>query len=262
MTKYVIMLINNIRGDYMIGTIVVTINNRKYQYNKDTTLEEIAKDQQKHFKYPIVLAKVDNKLKELSTVAKDRTNITFLDLTSREGNRCHINGLVYIMLYAVKKLYGKKADIIVQHSLDKGIFIKTTFKLTEEKVEEIKKCMNTIIQADIPITKVTIDRMEAIKYFEGINDETKAGVMKYNTNNYVTLYRLGNLYNYFYNLMPTSTEKVKDFDLTYIKENGLVLRFPTVYINDKIKLKANSNLMIAVGSNINKIVHAIDKISK
>lgn len=219
----------------MLGTIVVTINNRKYQYNKDTTLEEIAKDQQKHFKYPIVLAKVDNKLKELSAVAKDRSNITFLDLTSREGNRCHINGLVYIMLYAVKKLYGKKADIIVQHSIDKGIFIKTTFKLTEEKVAEIKKSMNTIIQADIPITKVTIDRMEAIKYFEGINDETKAGVMKYNTNNYVTLYRLGNLYNYFYNLMPTSTEKVKDFDLTYIKDNGLVLRFPTVYINDKIK---------------------------
>lgn len=123
----------------MLGTIVVTINNRKYQYNKDTTLEEIAKDQQKHFKYPIVLAKVDNKLKELSAVAKDRSNITFLDLTSREGNRCHINGLVYIMLYAVKKLYGKKADIIVQHSIDKGIFIKTTFKLTEEKVAEIKK---------------------------------------------------------------------------------------------------------------------------
>ena len=219
----------------MIGTIEVTINNRKYQYNKDTTLEEIAKDQQKHFKYPILLAKVDNRLRELSTVAKDKSNISFLDLTSREGNRCHINGLVYIMIYAVKKLYGKKADIIVQHSIDKGIYIKTTFKLTEEKVKEIKKTMNTIIQADIPITKVTIERTEAIKYFESINDDTKAGVMRYNTNNYITLYRLGNLYNYFYNLMPTSTEKTKDFDLTYIKENGLVLRFPTVYINDKIK---------------------------
>lgn len=219
----------------MIGTIEVTINNRKYQYNKDTTLEEIAKDQQKHFKYPILLAKVDNRLRELSTVAKDKSNISFLDLTSREGNRCHINGLVYIMIYAVKKLYGKKADIIVQHSIDKGIYIKTTFKLTEEKVQEIKKTMNTIIQADIPITKVTIERTEAIKYFESINDDTKAGVMRYNTNNYITLYRLGNLYNYFYNLMPTSTEKTKDFDLTYIKENGLVLRFPTVYINDKIK---------------------------
>jgi uridine kinase len=35
--------------------------------------------------------------------------------------------------------------------------------------------------------------------------------------------------------MPTSTGLVKDFDLTYIKDNGFILRFPTVFINDKIK---------------------------
>ena len=34
--------------------------------------------------------------------------------------------------------------------------------------------------------------------------------------------------------MPSSTEKVKDFNLTYIKENGFVLRFPTVYQPEKI----------------------------
>ena len=59
--------------------------------------------------------------------------------------------------------------------------------------------------------------------------------MKYNTNTYVTLYRMGNSYNYFYNMMPTSTGKLKDFDLTYINKKGLVLRFPTAYIKDKIK---------------------------
>ena len=58
--------------------------------------------------------------------------------------------------------------------------------------------------------------------------------MSYTTNGYVTLYRLGNYYNYFYNLMPTSTGKVKDFDLTYIKEDGFVLQFPTIYQSSKI----------------------------
>ena len=32
--------------------------------------------------------------------------------------------------------------------------------------------------------ELTIDRIEAIKYFESIKDYTKAGVMKYNTNTY------------------------------------------------------------------------------
>ena len=219
----------------MIETIEVTINNKKYTYNKDICLYEIAKDFQDKFNYPILLAKVENRLRELSTPIQEPCNIEFLDLTSREGNHAHINGLVYVMVYAVKKLYGKSANIIVEHSLDKGIYLESTFKLTEEKVKEIKEKMQEIIEADKPIMKVNIDRMEAKDYFEEVGDIAKAGVMNYSTNNYVTLYRLGNLYNYFYNLMPTSTGLVKDFDLTYVKDNGFVLRFPTVFIQDKIK---------------------------
>ena len=219
----------------MIETVEVIINNKKYNYDKDTTLFEIAQDFKDDFKYPIILARVGNRLKELTTPIEEPCTIEFLDLTSPEGNNAHINGLIYVMVYAVKKLYGKSANIIVEHSLDKGIYIESTFKLNEQKVKEIKEKMKDIIAEDKPIIKMNIDRMEAMKYFEKVGDDAKAGVMKYNTNNYVTLYRLGNLYNYFYNLMPRSTALVKDFDLTYIKDNGFILRFPTVYINDKIK---------------------------
>ena len=219
----------------MIETVEVIINNKKYNYDKDTTLFEIAQDFKDDFKYPIILARVGNRLKELTTPIEEPCTIEFLDLTSPEGNTTHVNGLVYIMVYAVKRLYGKSANIIVEHSLDKGIYIESTFKLNEQKVKDIKEKMKEIIAEDKPIIKMNIDRMEAMKYFEKVGDDAKAGVMKYNTNNYVTLYRLGNLYNYFYNLMPRSTALVKDFDLTYIKDNGFILRFPTVYINDKIK---------------------------
>lgn len=219
----------------MIDTIDVIVNNKTYNLSKGMTLEEISKEFQKDYKYPILLAKVNNRLKELNEVVTEDSTIEFMDLTSRQGNRTHISGLTYVLLYAVKKLYGEDANIIVQHSLDKGIFIKTTFKLTEAKVKNIKDTMKSIIEADMPITNVTVDRMEAIKYFESVKDESKVGVMNYNTNNYVNLYRLGNYYNYFYSLMPTSTEKLKAFDLTYVKDDGFVLRFPTVYIPNKIK---------------------------
>ena len=219
----------------MIETIEVIINNKKHTYNKGTFLWEIAQEYKEEFKYPIILARVGNRLKELSSTLNESCTVEFLDLTSREGNNTHINGLIYVMVYAVKKLYGKNANIVVEHSLDKGIYIESTFKLNEEKVKEIKKKMQQVIADDKLIVKMNIDRIEAKKYFEEVGDIAKAGVMNYNTNNYVTLYRLGNLYNYFYNLMPTSTGLVKDFDLTYIKDNGFILRFPTVFIQDKIK---------------------------
>ena len=219
----------------MIETLEIKVNNHKYQVSKGVTLEELASQFQKEYRYPIILAKVNNVLKELTSEITNQATIEFLDLTSREGNRTHISGLTYVLIYAIKKLYGKNADALVQHSLDKGIYIETNFKLTSSKVTAIKEEMQKIVESDMPITKMTIDRLEAIDYFEKIGEKVKAGVMRYNTNTYITLYRLGNYYNYFYNLMPTSTGKLGAFNLTYIKENGFLLQFPTVYISEKIK---------------------------
>lgn len=219
----------------MLDNIVLTINNKEYEYSNGITLEEISKDFSKDFKYPILLAKVNNRIKELDKVITDDCEIKFLDLTSREGNRTHISGLTFLLVYTVKKLFGDEANIIVEHSIDKGIYITTNFKLTESKVNSIKEEMNKLISADMPITKVTVDRLEAINYFEEIKDYSKSGVLKYNTNTFINLYRMGNLYNYFYNFMPISTKYLKAFDLTYIKDNGFVLRFPTPFIKNKIK---------------------------
>ena len=219
----------------MIDTIEVTINGKKYNYSKNITLQEIYQEYQENLRYPIIIARVNNRLRELSYKLVEDSKIEFLDLTSYEGNRAHISGLTFVMQYAIKKLYGKDANIIIQHSVDKGIYFQTTFSLTEEKLETIKNEMKEIIKKDMPITRLTIDRLEAINYFKQVKDEPKVNILKYNTDNYITLYRLGSIYNYFYNLMPTSTGKLKSFDLTYIKDNGFILRFPTVYINDKIK---------------------------
>ena len=219
----------------MNENIEIIVNKKKIQVPKGTSLAEISKNFHEVCRYPIILGKIGNAFKELSYSVTQSCEIEFLDLTSREGSRAHISGLTYLTLYAVKSLYGPNANIYVQHSLDKGLYIETNFDINEDKLNEIKKEMNKIVENDLDITKLTIDRMEAIKYFESIKDYTKAGVLKYNTNTYISLYRLGNLYNYFYSMMPTSTGKLKDFDLTFVNNNGFVLRFPTIYINDQIK---------------------------
>lgn len=219
----------------MIEQIKVTINDKEYIYSKDITLQEIYMEHQVEFKYPIVIARVNGRLKELTSTLSEDCKVEFLDLTSSEGNRVHVNGLIFILIYCINKLYGNGANMIVQHSLDKGVYIKTSFKLTEVKLDAIETLAKEVIKKDMPITKLTIDRIEAMNYFKEIGDEIKAGVMKYNTDNYITLYRLGNTYDYFYSLMAPSTGKLKDFALTYINDHGFVLRFPTIYINDKIK---------------------------
>lgn len=219
----------------MIETIEVKINGKIYKYSKGISVAEVLTEHKQNYKHPIILARINNRLRELSANIEENSEIEFLDLTSSEGNRVHINGLIMVLFYAINTLYGKNTKVKVENSIDKGIQIRTDFKLTEQKVQNIKLMMREIIKKDLPISKLNIDRIEAIDYFKETGHETKAGVLKYITDNYIHLYRLGNVYDYFYSLMPTSTGQVKDFDLTFIDEHGLVLRFPTIYITDKIK---------------------------
>ena len=53
----------------MIETLEITINNKKYNYSKDITLQEIYMEHQGEFRFPIILAKVNNRLKELFLIS-------------------------------------------------------------------------------------------------------------------------------------------------------------------------------------------------
>ena len=216
-----------------MDNIKITINDKEFYVKRKTTLAEIANEFQSNYHHPILIAKVNNTLKELNYEITKPKNIEFLDLTSREGNKIHVNALIFILVVSIKELYGAKYDIRVQHSIDKGLYIETNFEITEKRLNDIKEKMNKIIAEERPITKLNVDRLEARDYFSKIGDKAKVNILKYTTNTYITLYKLGEYYDYFYTKMPINTKQVPEFDLTYLQNNGLVLRFPTVYINNQ-----------------------------
>ena len=229
-----------------MDNIKITINDKEFYVKRKSTLAEIANEFQSNYHHPILIAKVNNTLKELNYEITKPKNIEFLDLTSREGNKIHVNALIFILVVSIKELYGAKYDIRVQHSIDKGLYIETNFEITEKRLNDIKEKMNKIIAEERPITKLNVDRLEARDYFSKIGDKAKVNILKYTTNTYITLYKLGEYYDYFYTKMPINTKQVPEFDLTYLQNNGLVLRFPTVYINNQIKDYENHPNMFRV----------------
>jgi len=116
----------------MIENIEILIGSQKREVPKGITLEELSKIEQDNFRYPILLAKVDGVLKELTTKIVESAQVQFLDLTSREGNRVHVNGLKFILQYAIKELYGPTKNMKIQHSIDKGIYVEVDFKISKE----------------------------------------------------------------------------------------------------------------------------------
>ena len=219
----------------MMENLKVKVKDETVEVGKGTTLLEVSKSYQKDFAYPIIIAKEDGVYKELSTTINKDSSVEFFDLKDRTANRIYLNGLIFLTIYAGKEVFGPKVNFRVLHSIDKGLYMETTETLTEEKVAQLEAKMHEISEKEMAITKMNVTRIDAINYFESIGDKAKADIMKYNTNTYVTLYKLGNLYSYFYSLMPINTKQLAYFELTYLNEHGLVLRYPTVYIKEGIK---------------------------
>ena len=194
-----------------MNNLKLLVNKKEIEVPSKTTLEEISKQFKQDYKYEIIIAKVDGIYKELSDTINKECTIEFFDLSERGSNSIYLNGLVFLTIYSFKQLFGNMAKIKVKHSLDKGLYIETIPKIQKEDIERLTMKMNEIIAQKIPIQKVTVSRLEAINYFKEVGDNTKSEIMKYITSTHLSIYKLGNMYNYFYSLMPTNTSMLSNY---------------------------------------------------
>lgn len=219
----------------MIENIRVNVLGQTIEVSKGTTLLEISKAYQDKFKYQILVASVNGIYQELTETVEKNGEIEFFDLTNSFANKMYLNALIYLTMFASRELFGPSINFRVLHSIDKGLYIESKTALTEENILALETKMQNIVKREMSFTKLNVTRIDAINYFKSIGDTSKVEIMKYNTNTYVTLYKLGNMYSYFYSLMPANTECLSEFALTYLDEYGFVLRFPTIYMKNGIK---------------------------
>lgn len=218
----------------MLESIKVVVDGKETTIKKGITLLELSKMYDENFLHKIVIAKVDSKYHELNDTINKPCHIEFYDLTNPFANRVYLNGLVYLINYCFMALYGKKGYLLTRHSADKGLYIEATCPLTREMVRDLEEKMNEVVKDNLKIHKVTILREDAIAYFNEVGDTKKSKLLEYITNTYVSLYRMGNSYNYMFSLMPSETSCLNEFKLTYLNEEGLILRYPTLYTNAEI----------------------------
>lgn len=212
--------------------VKVTYLGKSYMYPKDITLEDISKDFQENYSETIIMAEVNGRPYELNYKVTDDVTVDFFDLTSPTGNRVYESGLIFVLEKACLNMLN--SEIEVKYSIDKGIYIKTCKKITKENLDKVSREMKEIVKRDLPIQKNLVNRLEAIEYYKSTKSYDKVNVLKYSVNTNVNLYRLMDIYNYFFSYLPVSTGALKEFKLTYIDQNSFVLRYPNIYYLNKI----------------------------
>lgn len=212
--------------------VKVTYLGKSYMYPKDITLEDISKDFQENYSETIIMAEVNGRPYELNYKVTEDVTVDFFDLTSPTGNRVYESGLIFVLEKACLNMLN--SEIEVKYSIDKGIYIKTYKKITKEDLDKVSREMKEIVKRNLPIQKNLVNRLEAIEYYKSTKSYDKVNVLKYSVNTNVNLYRLMDIYNYFFSYLPVSTGALKEFKLTYIDQNSFVLRYPNIYYLNKI----------------------------
>ena len=225
------MNMNRIRGIEHMKMVKVNYRGiETKEFLEDTSLLEISDSFKKYYNYPILVAKVDNDVMGLAEPVTKKSDIDFYDRSSVIGNPIYTRSAQFILIIAVKQVLGEEAEVIVEHSIDKGVYCEIrNCDIDKPILRKIESKMHEIVAEDLKFTKVSVSRIDAIKYFRKKKRMDKVNVLKYISNTYVNLYRLDDVYDYFYGELAYSTKTIDDFKLTYIKDNGFVLSCPDIY---------------------------------
>lgn len=200
------------------------------EYPENTPLSEVANSFQSGYNFPIMVAKVDNVIEELTYNISKKCNIDFYDRSSTFGHTVYSHGVHFLMIVAMKKILGNDAEVIIQHSIDKGVYCEILNKeINKEIIKQIESKMYELVEQDYNFIKLSVSRKDAMEFFRKKKQFDKVNVFKYISNTYINLYRLDEYYDYFFSEMPYSTKVLDEFKLTYIKDNGFVLSYPSIH---------------------------------
>ncbi|MDF2944939.1 MAG: hypothetical protein K0S01_3797 [Herbinix sp.] len=207
--------------------IKVEINQNVYEYPSNTTLLEISRDFQKDYKDEIILAFVNNKLRELFKHVTDNCKIRFVTIAEDAGHKTYTRGMILVMLKAFYAEFGADnvEKVTVEYTIGNGLFCDYEGKIpiTKERIQAVKKRMQDIIARDVPFMKRSIGTDDAIELFRRYRMFDKERLFRYRRVSKANIYSLDGFEDYYYGYMPASTRFVKYFDLMEYDDGFLLL---------------------------------------
>lgn len=203
-------------------------NGAKKMYPAGTSLLEIYNDMNLQLKYGVTAAKANNKVKDLKFCVYKPKTIEFIGPEVPAGMRAYVRSLCFVLYKAVKETI-PGASLRIEHPISRGYYCQVTkadkSPLQEREVNAIKEAMNNCIKQDIPFEMETKSAEEAIAIFKKQNATGKITLISSLHSLYTDVYKLGDLYDYYYGCLVPSTGYLNIFDVKPYHE-GMLLQIP------------------------------------
>ena len=217
-------------------------NKETKEFINETSLLEISESFKKYYNFPILIANVNNDLVELGEKVTGKCKVNFYDRSSSVGSAVYERSASLMLVVAVKKVLGDDAILHIEHSMDNGVFCRVKgVDFDKPVMKKIEETMRDLYKQNLHFSKISVARIDAINYFRKKHQMDKVRVLKYISNTYVNLYRLDDVYDYFFGEMAYSTGQIVGIsdaaDLNEIVSKGKykeVIRLSEAYYESQL----------------------------
>lgn len=193
---------------------------------ESTPVNELLKDEIQKAKCKVIACKFNNEIKSLNYKIKSDGKLELIDLEHKDGMRIYRRGLVYIISKAVCETY-PGALMTINYQLSNAMFCTVdNLKITNEVIKNVNNRVKEIINSNLPIEKRFMTKEEAIKFYDKENTLKGKLQLDLKQKKEVTLYYCEDYYNYFYGVLPISTNFVEAYEISKY-DDGILIRYPS-----------------------------------
>lgn len=204
-------------------------NNKKSQKVEiGSTLFEIFSAFDLKMTHGPVSARVNNKVEGMHYRVYNSKDVEFLDMTSSSGSRAYTRTLFFVLCKAVQDIY-PATDVVIDIPVSNGFYVDIRLgrPVVDEDVNIIRRRMQEIIDARMPIRRFTVPTEEAVALFQEKGDVEKVKLLKTSGAIYTTYYKIGDYVDYYYGTLLTNTSQLYLFGLEKYYD-GMLLRIPSL----------------------------------
>ena len=173
-------------------------------------------------------ARVNNKVEGMHYRVYNSKDVEFLDMTSSSGSRAYTRTLFFVLCKAVQDIY-PATDVVIDIPVSNGFYVDIRLgrPVVDEDVNIIRRRMQEIIDARMPIRRFTVPTEEAVALFLEKGDIEKVKLLKTSGSIYTTYYKIGDYVDYYYGTLLTNTSQLYLFGLEKYYD-GMLLRIPSL----------------------------------
>ena len=181
-----------------------------------------------------VSARVNNKVEGMHYRVYNSKDVEFLDMTTASGSRAYTRTLFFVLCKAVQDIY-PATDVVIDIPVSNGFYVDIRLgrPVVDEDVNIIRRRMQEIIDARMPIRRFTVPTEDAITLFQEKGDVEKVKLLRTSGSIYTTYYKIGEYVDYYYGTLLTNTSQLYLFGLEKYYD-GMLLRIPSVSNPDEL----------------------------